>query len=39
MSPEDRDALGGDHVNLEVLFAYRGLPSGNAAASKGKNLQ
>ncbi|EED79792.1 predicted protein [Postia placenta Mad-698-R] len=38
MSPEDRDALGGDHVNLEVLFAYRGLPSGNAAASKGKNL-
>ncbi|EED84133.1 predicted protein [Postia placenta Mad-698-R] len=38
MSPEDHDALGGDHVNLEVLFAYRGLPSGNAAASKGKNL-
>ncbi|KAH9830601.1 uncharacterized protein C8Q71DRAFT_785114 [Rhodofomes roseus] len=38
MSPEDRDALGGDHVNLEVGFAYRAEPSGESAQSKAKNI-
>lgn len=27
------------HVNLEVAFAYRGLPSGSEAKSKARNLQ
>ena len=38
---EDDDAteFTKQHVNLEVSFAYRGLPSGNSAASKAKNLQ
>ncbi|CCM05424.1 uncharacterized protein FIBRA_07641 [Fibroporia radiculosa] len=38
MSPDDREALDGDHVNLEISFAYRGLPSGGSAASKAMNL-
>jgi len=38
MTPDDREALGGNHVNLEVSFAYRGLPSGNSAASKAMNI-
>ncbi|KAH9916920.1 uncharacterized protein B0H18DRAFT_1214852 [Fomitopsis serialis] len=38
MSPEERDALGGDHVNLEVGFAYRAEPSGESAQSKAKNI-
>ena len=39
MSPEDRDALDGDHVNLELGFAYRAEPSGDSAQSKAKNIQ
>lgn len=39
MSTDDRDALDEDHVNLEVSFAYRGLPSGDSAVSKAKNIQ
>ena len=39
ITPEDRDALDGDHVNLEVSFAYQGLPSGKTAQSKAENIQ
>ncbi|OSD00665.1 hypothetical protein PYCCODRAFT_1479096 [Trametes coccinea BRFM310] len=38
ISPDDREALDGDHVNLEVSFAYQGLPSGQSAASKAHNI-
>ncbi|KAI8972445.1 hypothetical protein BD414DRAFT_469487 [Trametes punicea] len=38
ISPDDRDALNGDHVNLEVSFAYQGLPSGQSAESKAHNI-
>ncbi|KZT64142.1 hypothetical protein DAEQUDRAFT_718539 [Daedalea quercina L-15889] len=38
MSPEERDALGGDHVNLEIGFACRAEPSGETAKSKAKNI-
>ncbi|PCH37535.1 hypothetical protein WOLCODRAFT_128544, partial [Wolfiporia cocos MD-104 SS10] len=38
LSPEDREALSVDHVNLEISFAYRGLPSGDTAQSKAKNI-
>ncbi|CDO71515.1 hypothetical protein BN946_scf184910.g14 [Trametes cinnabarina] len=38
ISPDDREALDGDHVNLEVSFAYQGLPSGQTAASKAHNI-
>ncbi|KAI0672484.1 hypothetical protein C8Q78DRAFT_1027516 [Trametes maxima] len=38
ISPDDRDALDGDHVNLEVSFAYQGLPSGQSAKSKARNI-
>ncbi|CAL1709607.1 unnamed protein product [Somion occarium] len=33
-----REELEGDHVNLEVSFAYRGLPSGNTPESKAGNV-
>ena len=36
--PEEREDLDEQHVNLEVSFAYRGLPSGHSAASKAKNM-
>ena len=36
---DERWELDGQHVNLEVSFAYRGLPSGQSAASKAKNIQ
>ncbi len=39
ISPEDRDALDEDHVNLEVSFAYQGVPSGRTAQEKGQNIQ
>ena len=39
LSADDRDALNGDHVNLEVSFAYQGLPSGRTAQSKAQNIQ
>ncbi|KAL4247548.1 hypothetical protein ABKN59_007359 [Abortiporus biennis] len=35
---EKNEELEEDHVNLEVSFAYRGLPSGSTAQSKGDNL-
>ncbi|KAH9847036.1 hypothetical protein C2E23DRAFT_850404 [Lenzites betulinus] len=38
VSPDDREALDGDHVNLEVSFAYEGLPSGQTAESKAHNI-
>ncbi|KAI0822359.1 hypothetical protein BC628DRAFT_1364753 [Trametes gibbosa] len=38
VSPDDREALDGDHVNLEVSFAYQGLPSGQTAESKAHNI-
>ncbi|KAI0329974.1 hypothetical protein GY45DRAFT_1278584, partial [Cubamyces sp. BRFM 1775] len=38
VSPDDREALDGDHVNLEVSFAYQGLPSGQSAESKARNI-
>ncbi|KAI0357862.1 hypothetical protein OH77DRAFT_1308845 [Trametes cingulata] len=38
ISPDDREVLDGDHVNLEVSFAYQGLPSGQSAKSKAHNI-
>ncbi len=35
--PEEVEALDEQHVNLEMSFAYRGLPSGQSAASKAHN--
>ncbi|KAI0089465.1 hypothetical protein BDY19DRAFT_942448 [Irpex rosettiformis] len=35
--PEEIEALDEQHVNLELSFAYRGLPSGQSAASKAHN--
>ena len=35
---DQREDLAGNHVNLEVSFAYRGLPSGQSAASKAGNV-
>lgn len=37
-SPEEHDELGRRHVNVEVSFAYRGLPSGQSAVSKAQNI-
>ncbi|KAA1474408.1 hypothetical protein DENSPDRAFT_905439 [Dentipellis sp. KUC8613] len=37
LDDEVRDQLGGDHVNLEVSFAYNALPSGQSAESKAHN--
>ena len=39
ISPDDREALDGDHVNLELSFAYQGEPSGRTAQSKAQNIQ
>lgn len=39
LDTEDREMLSGDHVNLEVSFAYRAVPSGTNASSKAKNAQ
>lgn len=39
MSPEDKDALDGDHITLELGFAYRAEPSGDSAQSKARNIQ
>ena len=39
ISPDDREALDGDHVNLELSFAYQGVPSGRTAQSKAQNIQ
>ena len=39
VSPDDREALDGDHINLELSFAYQGLPSGRTAQSKAENIQ
>lgn len=36
---DDREALNDDHINLELSFAYQGLPSGRTAQSKAENLQ
>ncbi|RDX44545.1 hypothetical protein OH76DRAFT_1408962 [Lentinus brumalis] len=38
IGPDDREALDGDHVNLELSFAYQGLPSGRSAQSKAENI-
>ncbi len=38
-SSEEREELDGQHVNVELSFAYRGLPSGKSAASKARNIQ
>lgn len=39
LSAEDREQLTGDHVNLEISFAYRGVPSGASTSSKAQNAQ
>ena len=39
LSAEDKDALDGDHINLELGFAYRAEPSGDSAQSKARNIQ
>ncbi|KZV63998.1 hypothetical protein PENSPDRAFT_757538 [Peniophora sp. CONT] len=38
LSEEDREQLTGDHINLEVSFAYRAAPSGSSASSKAQNI-
>ncbi|KAH8101754.1 hypothetical protein BXZ70DRAFT_1071093 [Cristinia sonorae] len=38
ISNDEKEALDGDHINLELSFAYRGLPSGSSAASKAGNV-
>ncbi|KAM5531360.1 hypothetical protein V8D89_006496 [Ganoderma adspersum] len=38
VTAEDRDALDEDHINLEVSFAYQGLPSGRTAQEKAQNI-
>lgn len=38
-NPDEQEDLSEQHVNLEVGFAYRGLPSGHSAKSKARNLQ
>ncbi|RPD52908.1 hypothetical protein L226DRAFT_617720 [Lentinus tigrinus ALCF2SS1-7] len=38
ISPDDREAIDGDHVNLELSFAYQGVPTGRTAQSKAKNI-
>ena len=38
-SPDEQEDLSEQHVNLEVGFAYRELPTGQSAESKAKNLQ
>ena len=38
LNDSEREDLNGDHVNVEVSFAYRGLPSGRSAASKAGNV-
>ena len=35
--PEEIEALDQQHVNVEMSFAYRGLPSGQSAMSKARN--
>ncbi|KIP05468.1 hypothetical protein PHLGIDRAFT_30925 [Phlebiopsis gigantea 11061_1 CR5-6] len=37
-SPEEQNDLNEQHVNVEIGFAYRGLPTGHSAKSKAKNL-
>ncbi|GJE98733.1 C2 domain-containing protein [Phanerochaete sordida] len=37
-NPEEQKDLDEQHVNLEVSFAYRGLPSGDDAKSKARNI-
>ncbi|KAI0050335.1 hypothetical protein FA95DRAFT_1555850 [Auriscalpium vulgare] len=37
LGAEERDQLSGDHVNLEVSFTYRSMPSGSSAHSKAHN--
>ncbi|KAI0080428.1 hypothetical protein K474DRAFT_1637659 [Panus rudis PR-1116 ss-1] len=37
-SEDQQEELEGDHVNLEVSFAYRNLPSGRSAESKAGNV-
>ena len=39
LSAEEREQLTGDHVNLEISFAYRALPSGSSTSSKAQNGQ
>ncbi|EMD37079.1 hypothetical protein CERSUDRAFT_114979 [Gelatoporia subvermispora B] len=38
LGQEEREALDGDHVNLEISFVYRGQPSGNEVESKAHNI-
>ncbi|KAI0057306.1 hypothetical protein BV25DRAFT_1973301 [Artomyces pyxidatus] len=37
LDASDRDQLNGDHINLEVSFSYRALPSSASAKSKARN--
>jgi Ca2+-dependent lipid-binding protein len=39
LGEEEREQLDGDHINVEVSFAYKALPSGNTASSKAHNAQ
>ncbi|EKM56734.1 uncharacterized protein PHACADRAFT_207924 [Phanerochaete carnosa HHB-10118-sp] len=36
--PSEQEELDEQHVNVEVSFAYRGLPSGKSAKSKARNI-
>ncbi|THH27196.1 hypothetical protein EUX98_g6993 [Antrodiella citrinella] len=35
---DQQEELDGDHINVEVSFAYHGMPSGRSAASKAGNI-
>jgi hypothetical protein len=39
LEDNEKEQLDGDHVNLEVAFAYRALPHGKSMASKTQNAQ
>lgn len=39
LGEEERQQLDGDHINVEVSFAFKALPSGNTASSKAHNPQ
>ncbi|EIN08704.1 hypothetical protein PUNSTDRAFT_133889 [Punctularia strigosozonata HHB-11173 SS5] len=37
LGDEEREQLDGDHINIEIGFAYKALPSGTTASSKAHN--
>jgi len=39
LEEKEKDQLNGDHLNLEIAFAYRSAPSGRSKESKAQNAQ